>query len=129
MGQEPIFNNLQQQSEIFDPSEYSEEELLDMIHEDIDKRLDAVQLSTKYRIAHDVAIKLSIKRHYEKGRGSIQDLARVYHVDVDSVLRTIGIDDMSEVTVVGDLIDREEAGPEAELNPNGKRYKVPYDLE
>ncbi len=64
---------------------------------------------------------------YQRGQGSIQDLARIYGVSVDEVLQLIGAGDLGAVTVGGDLIDASEAGAGAQMN-YGKDYKVPFTL-
>lgn len=56
-----------------------------------------------------------IKNHYQKGEGSIQDLARVYNVSVEDVLGVLGLMDVATVETSGDLIDQQEAGPEVTL--------------
>lgn len=57
-----------------------------------------------------------IKEHYDKGQGSIQDIARVYRVQVADVLAIINAQDLATVELGGDLIDSTEAGPGATLN-------------
>lgn len=69
----------------------------------------------------------TIKDHYIAGRGSIQDLARIYQVSVDEVLELIGEGSMSTVFTQGDMIDQAEAGPNTEMN-YGKNFRVPFDL-
>jgi hypothetical protein len=65
--------------------------------------------------------------HYQHGQGSIQDIARVYRLDVNEVLHMIGEDELSTVQLQsGDLIDASEAGPGAQMNYEGKRFYVPY---
>lgn len=56
---------------------------------------------------------------YQHAQGSIQDIARVYRLSVDEVLKMIGHGDMLEVSTQGDLIDQSEAGPEVRVNPMG----------
>ena len=63
---------------------------------------------------------------YQHGQGSIQDIARVYRIDVDQVLTILGLNDMIEVQTQGDLIDQSEAGPETRLNPRGNPAKANY---
>lgn len=65
--------------------------------------------------------------HYQRGQGSIQDIARVYHVTVDDVLEIIGESQVGTVTTQGDLIDSSEAGIGAEMN-YGKDFKVPFTV-
>lgn len=70
-----------------------------------------------------------VKYHYEHGQGSIQDIARVYRLDVDEVLHMIGLDELATVkTNQGDLIDDKDAG-NAVINRDGETFSVPYDLK
>jgi hypothetical protein len=64
--------------------------------------------------------------HYEHGQGSIQDIARVYRLDVAEVLHMIGQDELGTVTTQGDLVDANEAGPGAQLNYYGKDHNIGY---
>lgn len=64
--------------------------------------------------------------HYQKGQGSIQDIARVYRLSVDEVLHIIGQDELTTITTQGDLIDAQEAGPGAQVN-YGETHKIPFD--
>jgi hypothetical protein len=69
-----------------------------------------------------------VNYHYQHGQGSIQDIARVYRLDVNEVLHIIGEDELSTVQLQsGDLIDASEAGPGAQMNYEGKRFYVPYE--
>ena len=68
-----------------------------------------------------------IKNHYQLGQGSIQDLARVYHVTVEEVLEVLGLMDVAEVETSGDLIDQQEAGPEVTLKATNK-FKTKFTL-
>lgn len=76
----------------------------------------------------DQETKDKIYEHYLKGQGSIQDIARVYSVDVNDVLEIIGAPELSTVSTQGDLIDPSEAGPGAEMN-YGKDYRVPFTTD
>jgi hypothetical protein len=67
-----------------------------------------------------------IKDHYVHGRGSIQDLARIYQVSVDAILELVGEGHLSTVTFHGDMIDQSEAG-NVTMN-HGETVKVPFDL-
>ena len=75
----------------------------------------------------DEDTRTKILEHYQKGEGSIQDIARVYRVDVSEVLHIIGHDDLTAVTAQGDMIDASEAGPNAQMN-YGKEFNIPYDV-
>jgi len=68
-----------------------------------------------------------IKFYYQHGKGSIQDLARIYRVSVDEVLRIIGESNLGTVTTQGDMIDASEVGPGATIS-HGKDFKVPFDV-
>jgi hypothetical protein len=69
--------------------------------------------------------KKQIKEFYQQGKGSIQDYARIYRVSVDEILQLIGEEHLSQVTIPGDMIDPNEAGPGATLN-YGQDVGVPY---
>lgn len=71
--------------------------------------------------------KAKIKNHYQKGEGSIQDLARVYRYPIEDILDLLGLSDLSSIETSGDLIDQEEAGPEAVLKASNK-FKQKYTL-
>lgn len=73
----------------------------------------------------DIDTEAKIKDHYNKGQGSIQDIARVYNVTVEAVLEAIGQSEMTEVVMQGDLIDQREAGPEVTVTPF-KKERVPF---
>lgn len=66
-----------------------------------------------------------IKAHYQKGEGSIQDLARIYRLEVDEVLDMLGLSDVKEVEGMGDLIGANEAGPEVVIKTSN-RYKAKF---
>lgn len=104
------------------------QEIEDAINKDIDAGMEPFELSIKHKLEGRSAIDRSIKRHYQYGHGSIQDIARVYNVTVEHVLKLNEIDDMTDVEVIGDQIDQDEAGQGAEMN-NGKKFRVPYNLE
>jgi hypothetical protein len=65
---------------------------------------------------------------YQVGTRSIQDIARIYRVEVGEVLEIIGERELSSVDISGDLIDAEEAGPNAEMN-YGQQVKVPFTTD
>lgn len=69
-----------------------------------------------------------IKGHYQAGRGSIQDLARIYHVSVEEILNLIGEGTATTVAVQGDMIDQSEAGAGADMN-YGKEFRTPFSLD
>lgn len=76
----------------------------------------------------DEALKQKIKGHYDKGEGSIQDIARVYRVSVPDVLDIIGLSDLATVEIDGDLIDDTYAGPGATMN-RGSIVPVPFTTD
>lgn len=76
----------------------------------------------------DEQLKKKIIDHYQKGEGSIQDIARVYRVSMDEVLDVLDLNDIKTVTTRGDLIDQEEAGMDVQLVPQ-KTFKVPYTTD
>jgi hypothetical protein len=93
---------------------------------DAGKSIDQI-LTEMPGLGYENAIAFSIKRHYDTGRGSIQDYARIYRKTVAEVLATLEQDEMSTVQLIGDLIDKSEAGT-AQLNDVGETYQIPYDV-
>lgn len=77
----------------------------------------------------ELTVDEKILGHYQRAEGSIQDIARVYHVGVDHVLEVIGEKDMTSVMTQGDLIDQSEAGPEVRVNPYGNPAKANYTTD
>lgn len=75
----------------------------------------------------DEETKKKIQDHYQKGQGSIQDLARVYRYTVEEVLEVLGQSDITTIETSGDLIDQREAGPETKLNPT-KKFNVNFTV-
>lgn len=76
----------------------------------------------------DEELKKKVIGHYQAGQGSIQDIARVYRLDVDEVLEILGINDISHVSLGGDLIDPEDVGPGGVFNP-GETRKIKYSTD
>ncbi len=76
----------------------------------------------------DDELKKKIINHYQKGQGSIQDIARVYRLTVPEVLGVLGLTDLTTVSTGGDLIDPSEAGPGATMN-YGKQHQVPFTTD
>lgn len=76
----------------------------------------------------DDELQKKILGHYQRGEGSIQDIARVYHLTVQQVLDVIGEGKMGTVHMDGDMIDASEAGPNAEMN-YGRDLQVPFSLD
>lgn len=72
----------------------------------------------------DDKLKTEIVKVYQTSRNSIQDIARIYRVDVHEVMEAIGEKKATNVQMEGDLISTEEAGPNAQMN-YGKQVKVP----
>jgi hypothetical protein len=68
-----------------------------------------------------------IKDLYQKGKGTIQDYARLYRYEVHEVLELLGEQHLSQVSFTGDLVDYTELGPgrQHELN-TGEHYQVPF---
>lgn len=80
----------------------------------------------KYGI--DGALFDTIKGHYAKGQGSIEDIARVYHVPVPAVLDITGNSELKAVALQGDLIDPDTAsGLKSTFNP-GEIVEQVFDL-
>lgn len=59
--------------------------------------------------------KAEIIKAYQTSKNSIQDIARIYRVDVKEVLELIGESNLSTVTLPGDMIDATEIGPGASV--------------
>ena len=76
----------------------------------------------------DAELRKKINEHYQLGQGSIQDIARVYHLEVNTVLEELGLTDMLEVESVGDLVDRSEVDPDVVLNPY-KKHRAKYTTQ
>lgn len=73
----------------------------------------------------DDDLRKKLNEHYQLGQGSIQDLARVYRLDVNEVLDALGLHDMLTVESVGDLVDASELDPDTHINPY-KRHRAKY---
>jgi hypothetical protein len=73
-------------------------------------------------------IKKKINEHYQRGQGSIQDIARFYRLSVEEVLEALNLSDIGTVRIAGDLIDADEAGPNTHINNQGTIHKVPFSL-
>jgi len=73
----------------------------------------------------DEELKGKLKNHYQRGEGSIQDLARIYHLPVEDVLDVLNLSDLTTIEGIGDLIDQQEAGPEVTLS-SSKIYKTKF---
>lgn len=69
-----------------------------------------------------------IKDLYQHGKGTIQDYARIYRVDVSEILEILELQEMGAVHYAGDLVDADEMGPEKnKINPVGDEVKVPFN--
>jgi hypothetical protein len=77
----------------------------------------------------DDETKKKILEHYQKGQGSIQDLARIYRVSVEQILDLTDNSELKQVTTTGDLVDASEAGPGAQLNYYGKDHPIIYTVD
>lgn len=75
----------------------------------------------------DAETEAKIKEFYNAGKGSIQDYARIYRLTVEEVLEILGLNDLKQVQMGGDLIDEAELGPtgRGQINP-GEEIKVPF---
>jgi hypothetical protein len=75
-------------------------------------------------------IQEEIREHYQAGRGSIQDYARIYHLTVPQVLEIVNEKDLGEVTVShGDQIDADEIGRNNAGEIQGPRKEdTPFSL-
>lgn len=72
-----------------------------------------------------------IRDHYDHGRGSIQDYARIYKLDMSDVLEIVGETDLGTVEIGGDLVDAKEMGGRlgaAEIR-GPQTQEVPFDLK
>jgi hypothetical protein len=72
-------------------------------------------------------IKDKIRAHYDAGQGSLQDYARVYKVDMATVLEVCGETDLGQVEMIGDQVDQAEVGRGGTVNP-GEIVDVPFTL-
>lgn len=75
----------------------------------------------------DEKTKKAIIKAYQTSSNSLQDIARIYKVDVNDVLLATGNNNLATVTFAGDLIDQQEAGRGVEL-ARGQEYDVPISL-
>lgn len=75
----------------------------------------------------DPDLEKKVMDHYQKGEGSLQQIAIFYKIPVERVLQIIGQEEMLEVETQGDLVDANEVGPEVQLH-HSKKFKVPYDI-
>jgi hypothetical protein len=73
----------------------------------------------------DEITKKKVLAHYQKGEGSIQDIARVYKIEVSEILDLIGASELKTVTIGGDTIGAEEAGSGAKMN-YGEEKEIRY---
>jgi hypothetical protein len=74
----------------------------------------------------DAKTKKQVYEAYQSGTNSLQDLARIYKVDLDDVLNLTGNGHLATVqTSAGDMIDSSEAGPGGRLN-GPESTKVPF---
>lgn len=62
---------------------------------------------------------------YQHGKGTIQDYARIYRVDVPVILELLGEQHLSQVTIPGDMIDQAEAGANAQMKYS-EQADVPF---
>lgn len=76
----------------------------------------------------DDELKQKIKGHYQRGEGSIQDIARVYRVSVADVLDITGNSEIKTIEFGGDLIDQETAGQGATIN-YGRVEAIPFTVD
>lgn len=74
-------------------------------------------------------LKEKINYRYQHAQGSIQDIARVYRLEVNEVLQYLGMEDLSEIQTQGDLIDQAEAGPLTPVNPVGRPAKAKFTTD
>jgi hypothetical protein len=86
---------------------------------------DAEKLLTGEQI-EALPIKERVNYRYQHAQGTIQDLARVYRLEVNDVLDMLNLNDLSEIQTQGDLIDQAEAGPEVRVNPQGNPARSQY---
>lgn len=101
--------------------------LRDAVIKAVDDRKEAEEIAREFGMTVRDATEFSIKRHYDCGRGSVQDYARIYRLTVEEVLEILKQPEMSVVETIGDLIDQDYAG-KTPVNESGEKYKIPYDL-
>lgn len=66
-----------------------------------------------------------VYEHYQLGQGSIQDIARVYKLEVEEVLEVIGQMEVTTIDDVGDLVDSSELDPGTQVNTS-KKHRAKY---
>lgn len=116
--------------------ELTEDQIKAQVIDDLHTRLIAAidagkneeELSREFNIELREARRISIKRHYDKGRGTIQDYARIYRLDVSEVNDILGQTDVNSIQMVGDLVDQEYVGNKSVVNEVGETYTVPFDI-
>lgn len=99
-----------------------------MISEAAQARIDKRRQPVRERYNIDDELFDKILDHYHKGQGSIQDIARVYRVDVAAVLDITGNSVMKYIEMDGDLIDADDAGPGATMN-NGRIEAINFTTD
>ncbi|HJP81445.1 MAG TPA: hypothetical protein VJ841_03575 [Candidatus Saccharimonadales bacterium] len=115
--------------EVHAPTPNADEILRERLFAAIDNGDNHEDLVSQFHITLDQARAVSIRRHYEFGRGSIQDYSRLYGIEVSRVLEILNQPEMGSIQFIGDLIDQEEAGAEAKINEDGKKYPIPWDTK
>ncbi len=76
----------------------------------------------------DEELRKQVNADYQRGKVSIQDIARIRRLTVQEVLDAIGEGSMGTVMYGGDLIDQSEAGPGAHMNYGGP-VKIPFTTD
>jgi hypothetical protein len=103
------------------------EELRDRAISWVDAGKNEEEIAREFGLRTRDAIEFSIRRHYDKGRGSIQDYARIYRLEVSEVNEILEQTDVNTIQMIGDLIDQAYAG-KVPVNETGETYHVPFDL-
>lgn len=104
------------------------QELREAVITAVDAGKNEEEISNAFGMSLRDAREFSIKRHYDKGRGSIQDFARIYRLEVSEVNEILEQPEMNTINFIGDLIDQEYAG-QMPVNEAGETYKIPYDIK
>ena len=128
----PVRTAPQEPEKVLTPEEINEQkqaEVRQLVSERVDSGATATEIAQEFGITEANAREFSIRRRYDTGRGSIQDYARIYHLEVREVLDIVGQSELSDIQFIGDLVDQEYVGNQSTANAVGQSYKIPYDVK
>lgn len=102
--------------------------MADTKKQDSSKKDDFVDQKTEKKPeTKNMTVDEQIINAYQTGSQSLQDLARIYKVDINHVLLLTGNENLATVHTGGDLVDQQEAGPHANLS-SGEDIDTPITL-